>query len=60
MSKRQYEDFLVDRFRNWALKNLRFGERIHFRSPDDANSLLLHQAFVLQAKAEQLFRNWQL
>lgn len=54
MSKRQYEDFLVDRFRHWAKKNLRFGERIHFRSPDDANSLLLYQAFVKQANSEQL------
>lgn len=52
MSKRQYEDFLVARFCIWAGQNLRIGERIHFRSPDDANSLLLYQAFVRQAKAE--------
>lgn len=52
MSKRQYEDFLVVRFCNWAAQNLRIGERIHFRSPDDANSLLLYQAFVRHAKAE--------
>lgn len=52
MSKRQYEDFLVTRFCNWAAQNLRIGERIHFRSPDDANSLLLYEAFIRQALAE--------
>ncbi len=52
MSKRQYEDFLVARFCNWAAQNLRIGERIHFRSPDDANSLLLYEAFIRQAHAE--------
>lgn len=52
MSKRQYEDFLVTRFCSWAEQHLRIGERIHFRSPDDANSFLLHQAFVRQAKTE--------
>lgn len=54
MSKRQYEDFLVNRFCNWVEQNLRIGERIHFRSPDDANSLLLHQAFVRQANKAEL------
>jgi DNA phosphorothioation-dependent restriction protein DptH len=54
MSKRQYEDFLVARFCIWAAQNLRIGERIHFRSPDDANSLLLHQAFVRQANKAEL------
>ena len=52
MSKRQYEDFLVARFCNWAVQNLRIGERIHFRSPDDANSLLLYEAFIRQTVAE--------
>ncbi len=52
MSKRQYEDFLVARFCNWAAKNLRIGERIHFRSPDDANSFKLYEAFIRQAQAE--------
>ena len=52
MSKRQYEDFLVTRFCNWAEANLRIGERIHFRSPDDANSLLLYEAFIRKAAAE--------
>lgn len=54
MSKPQYEDFLVTRFCHWAGQNLRSGERIHFRSPDDANSLLLHQAFVRQANTSEL------
>src|SRR6218665_3750396 len=52
MSKRQYEDFLVARFCNWAAQNLRIGERIHFRSPDDANSFKLYEAFIRQAQAE--------
>lgn len=52
MLKRQYEDFLVARFCNWAAQNLRIGERIHFRSPDDANSLVLYEAFIRQALAE--------
>lgn len=52
MSKRQYEDFLVTRFCNWAVQNLRIGERIHFRSPDDANSFKLYEAFIRQAQAE--------
>lgn len=52
MSKRQYEDFLVTRFCNWAAQNLRIGERIHFRSPDDANSFKLYEAFIRQAQAE--------
>jgi DNA phosphorothioation-dependent restriction protein DptH len=54
MSKRQYEDFLVNRFCHWVEQNLHIGERIHFRSPDDANSLLLHQAFVRQANKAEL------
>jgi DNA phosphorothioation-dependent restriction protein DptH len=52
MSKRQYEDFLVARFCNWAEQNLHIGERIHFRSPDDANSLKLYEAFIRQTQAE--------
>lgn len=52
MSKRQYEDFLVARFCDWASQYLRIGERIHFRSPDDANSLLLYEAFIRRTVAE--------
>lgn len=52
MSKRQYEDFLVARFCNWAEQNLYIGERIHFRSPDDANSLKLYEAFIRLAQGE--------
>ncbi|MFM5538814.1 DNA phosphorothioation-dependent restriction protein DptH [Aeromonas veronii] len=52
MSKQQYEDFLVARFSNWAEQNLHIGERIHFRSPDDANSLMLYEAFIRKTQAE--------
>ncbi len=52
MSKKQYEDFLVDIFLPKVKTNLKIGERVHFKSPDDANSLCLYQAFVRHSQRE--------
>ncbi|WP_180190151.1 DNA phosphorothioation-dependent restriction protein DptH, partial [Acinetobacter sp. YH01009] len=45
MSKKQYEDFLVELFFDWAKNHLKIGEKLHFKSPDDENSLKLFEAF---------------
>ena len=53
MSKKQYEDFLVELFFDWAKNHLKIGEKLHFKSPDDENSLKLFDAF--QRKLETFF-----
>ena len=50
MSKKQYEDFLVELFFDWAQNNLTIGEKLHFKSPDDENSLKLFQAFIRKSE----------
>lgn len=57
MSKKQYEDFLVELFFEWAKDHLKPGEKIHFKSPDDNNSLLLYQAFCRSTTASFLLKN---
>ncbi|HCT1805377.1 TPA: DNA phosphorothioation-dependent restriction protein DptH, partial [Acinetobacter baumannii] len=49
MSKKQYEDFLVELFFGWAEDHLKVGEKLHFKSPDDNNSLELYEAFKRRA-----------
>ena len=49
MSKKQYEDFLVEIFFGWAKDHLKVGEKLHFKSPDDNNSLELYKAFKRRA-----------
>ncbi|KJY95874.1 DNA phosphorothioation-dependent restriction protein DptH [Pseudoalteromonas ruthenica] len=44
MSKKRYEDFLVEHFCKWAQTNLDGESRLQFRSPDDANSQRLYRA----------------
>lgn len=51
MSKKQYEDFLVELFFDWATEHLTIGEKIHFKSPDDQNSLKLFEAFSRKSKS---------
>lgn len=50
MSKKQYEDFLVDLFFKWAETHLSIGEKIHFKSPNDNNSLKLYKAFLKKSQ----------
>src|SRR5690606_6617099 len=51
MSKKQYEDFLVELFFGWAEGHLKVGEKLHFKSPDDNNSLELYEAFKRRANS---------
>ncbi|NKC21473.1 DNA phosphorothioation-dependent restriction protein DptH [Pseudoalteromonas sp. S4498] len=44
MSKKQYEDFLVEHFCKWAKHGFDGETRLQFRSPDGANSQKLYQA----------------
>lgn len=44
MSKKLYEDFLVEHFCQWATKGFEGESRFQFRSPDSDNSLKLYQA----------------
>jgi DNA phosphorothioation-dependent restriction protein DptH len=46
MSEKQFEDFLVDQFKNWGNKDLKAGFRYQFKSPDNANSELLLSALL--------------
>ena len=51
MSKKQYEDFLVELFFDWAKNKLSIGEKLHFKSPDDKNSLKLFNAFCRKSES---------
>ena len=53
MSKKQYEDFLVELFFDWTTEHLNIGEKLHFKSPDDQNSIKLFEAFT--RKSESFF-----
>src|SRR5690606_18205295 len=60
MSKKQYEDFLVELFFDWAQNNLTIGEKLHFKSPDDENSLKLFQAFCRKTESYFLLHDEQI
>ena len=49
MSKKLYEDFLVEHFCQWATKGFEGESRFQFRSPDSDNSLKLYQAMLSKA-----------
>ena len=49
MSKKLYEDFLVEHFCQWAAKGFEGESRFQFRSPDSDNSLKLYQAMLNKA-----------
>ncbi|WP_394189361.1 DNA phosphorothioation-dependent restriction protein DptH [Pseudoalteromonas atlantica] len=49
MSKKLYEDFLVEHFCHWATKGFEGESRFQFRSPDSDNSLKLYQAMLDKA-----------
>ncbi|MDO6835292.1 DNA phosphorothioation-dependent restriction protein DptH [Pseudoalteromonas carrageenovora] len=49
MSKKLYEDFLVEHFCLWATKGFEGESRFQFRSPDSDNSLKLYQAMLNKA-----------
>ncbi|ASM51751.1 hypothetical protein PESP_b0134 [Pseudoalteromonas espejiana DSM 9414] len=49
MSKKLYEDFLVEHFCQWATKGFEGESRFQFRSPDSDNSLKLYQATLNKA-----------
>lgn len=49
MSKKLYEDFLVEHFCQWATKGFEGESRFQFRSPDSDNSLKLYQAMLNKA-----------
>lgn len=57
MSKKQYEDFLVELFFDWAKSHLKIGEKLHFKSPDDQNSLNLFEAFRSKSKTSFFLHN---
>ena len=57
MLKKQYENFLVDLFFKWADLNLNVGEKIHFRSPNDENSLRLYKAFLEKGELNFFLKN---
>lgn len=57
MSKKQYEDFLVELFFDWAKNHLKIGEKLHFKSPDDENSLKLFEAFRRKSSASFSLHN---
>ncbi|WP_435237534.1 DNA phosphorothioation-dependent restriction protein DptH [Psychromonas sp. PT13] len=46
MSKKLYEDFLVEHFCQWASKGIEGESRFQFRSPDSENSLKLYEAML--------------
>ncbi|MDC9511308.1 DNA phosphorothioation-dependent restriction protein DptH [Pseudoalteromonas sp. Angola-4] len=49
MSKKLYEDFLVEHFCLWATKGFEGESRFQFRSPDSDNSLKLYHAMLNKA-----------
>ncbi|MBB1338849.1 DNA phosphorothioation-dependent restriction protein DptH [Pseudoalteromonas sp. SR44-2] len=49
MSKKLYEDFLVEHFCQWATKGFEGESRFQFRSPDSDNSLKLYEAMLHKA-----------
>lgn len=49
MSKKLYEDFLVEHFCQWATKGFEGESRFQFRSPDSDNSLKLYHAMLNKA-----------
>lgn len=49
MSKKLYEDFLVEHFCQWATKGFEGESRFQFRSPDSDNSLKLYEAMLSKA-----------
>ncbi|MBM7142472.1 DNA phosphorothioation-dependent restriction protein DptH [Acinetobacter sp. 105-3] len=57
MSKKQYEDFLVELFFDWAISHLEIGEKLHFKSQDDNNSLRLYEAFLYRYTSSFLLEN---
>src|SRR5690606_12020968 len=57
MSKKQYEDFLVELFFDWAKDHLKISEKLHFKSSDDENSLRLYEAFRRITNSSFLLRN---
>jgi DNA phosphorothioation-dependent restriction protein DptH len=54
MSVKQFEEFLVDLFIEYADENILPGHRYHFRSPDPANRIRLKAALI--KKANQLIQ----
>src|SRR5690606_29612959 len=60
MSKKQYEEFLVELFFEWAKDHLKVGEKLQFKSPNDENSLKLFNAFQSKATASFLLGNEEL
>lgn len=57
MSKKQYEDFLVELFFDWATDHLSTGKKLQFRSPNDANGLALYEAFKRKALSSFLYKD---
>ncbi|KPZ67782.1 AAA-like domain protein [Pseudoalteromonas sp. P1-26] len=49
MSKKLYEDFLVEHFCKWAAKGFEGESRFQFRSPDSSNSQNLYEALLRKA-----------
>ena len=56
MSKKLYEDFLVEHFCQWATKGFEGESRFQFRSPDSDNSLKLYEAMLNQADTSILLK----
>jgi DNA phosphorothioation-dependent restriction protein DptH len=52
MSKKLYEDFLVEHFCNWAKDGFDGESRFQFRSPDSENSLKLYDALIRKANTQ--------
>ncbi|MFC0116917.1 DNA phosphorothioation-dependent restriction protein DptH [Pseudoalteromonas xiamenensis] len=52
MSEKQYEDFLVEHFCNWAATGLEDESRFQFRSSDLENSIALYSALLRAANAK--------
>ncbi|MFT6528602.1 MAG: DNA phosphorothioation-dependent restriction protein DptH [Psychrosphaera sp.] len=56
MSKKLYEDFLVEHFLQWAIKGFDGENRFQFRSPDSDNSLKLYEALIRKADTNVLLK----
>lgn len=56
MSKKLYEDFLVEHFCQWAIKGFEGESRFQFRSPDSDNSLRLYEAMLNKADTSVLLK----
>ena len=52
MSKKLYEDFLVEHFCNWAKGGFDGESRFQFRSPDSENSIKLYDALIRKANSQ--------